>query len=156
MGTPVPATTVPITRKGDIVGRRAQYGRRWNFHLVWRPPIDDDNHDAQVPLDIRLSRLPLSLKIEKPKKLCFAVRKFESGATGRVPEQNPESSQKIKGQTLDSKLFVHRPSRTPPVSAKVCEKNGTAFHSQNRRLVRWAEHFGEEFSWLPATQPLEE
>ncbi|KER26700.1 hypothetical protein T265_13956, partial [Opisthorchis viverrini] len=42
------------------------------------------------------------------------------------------------------------------VSETICEKGGTAIHSLNRRLVRWAEHFQEQSTWSPSTQPLEE
>ncbi|CAH8445377.1 unnamed protein product [Heterobilharzia americana] len=31
------------------------------------------------------------------------------------------------------------------------EKDGSAIHSQGRRLGRWAEHFEEQFNWPPAT-----
>ena len=42
------------------------------------------------------------------------------------------------------------------VSETICEKDGTTIHSLNRRLERWAEHFQEQFTWSPSTQPLEE
>ncbi|CAH8504921.1 unnamed protein product [Heterobilharzia americana] len=37
------------------------------------------------------------------------------------------------------------------VSEVIAEKDGSAIHSQGRRLERWAEHFEEQFNWPPAT-----
>ncbi|GAA53243.1 ATP-binding cassette transporter, partial [Clonorchis sinensis] len=45
--------------------------------------------------------------------------------------------------------------RKATVSETISEKDGSLIHSQKRRLERWAEHFEEQFSWPPATQPVE-
>ncbi|KER22108.1 hypothetical protein T265_09726 [Opisthorchis viverrini] len=45
--------------------------------------------------------------------------------------------------------------RKATVSETIGEKDGSLIHSQKRRLERWAEHFEEQFSWPPATQPVE-
>ncbi|KER21331.1 hypothetical protein T265_10331 [Opisthorchis viverrini] len=45
--------------------------------------------------------------------------------------------------------------RKATVSETINEKDGSLIHSQKRRLERWAEHFEEQFSWPPATQPVE-
>ncbi|KER26834.1 hypothetical protein T265_05969 [Opisthorchis viverrini] len=44
--------------------------------------------------------------------------------------------------------------RKATVSETISEKDGSLIHSRNRRLERWAEHFEEQFSWPPATQPV--
>ncbi|GAA57431.1 hypothetical protein CLF_112710 [Clonorchis sinensis] len=44
--------------------------------------------------------------------------------------------------------------RKATVSETVSEKDGSLIHSQKRRLERWAEHFEEQFSWPPGTQPV--
>ncbi|CAH8510548.1 unnamed protein product [Heterobilharzia americana] len=41
--------------------------------------------------------------------------------------------------------------RSTTVSEAIAEKDGSAIHSQGRRLGRWAEHFEEQFNLPPAT-----
>nr|CAH8869570.1 unnamed protein product [Trichobilharzia regenti] len=42
-------------------------------------------------------------------------------------------------------------SKKQGVSDTVCEADGTPITSLKRRLERWAEHFGKQFSWPPAS-----
>ncbi|CAH8590969.1 unnamed protein product [Dicrocoelium dendriticum] len=37
------------------------------------------------------------------------------------------------------------------ISETICEEDGTLITNLQRRLERWAEHFGSQFSWPPAT-----
>jgi hypothetical protein len=46
-------------------------------------------------------------------------------------------------------------SKKSNVSETITEQDGTAIYSQKRRLERWAEHFKEQFSWPPSTEPLQ-
>ena len=45
--------------------------------------------------------------------------------------------------------------KKPVVSETITEKDGSVIHSQQRRLERWAEHFGEQFNQPPATEALQ-
>ena len=46
-------------------------------------------------------------------------------------------------------------SRKPGVSETITEKDGSVIHSQQRRLERWAEHFGEQSNQPPATESVQ-
>ncbi|CAH8608431.1 unnamed protein product [Heterobilharzia americana] len=44
-----------------------------------------------------------------------------------------------------------RQKRSTAVNETIAEKDGSAIHSQRRRMERWAEHFQEQFIWPPAS-----
>ncbi|GAA57568.1 ATP-binding cassette transporter [Clonorchis sinensis] len=112
--------------------------------------VDDKNRSAVVPFRCLTAMPPEGCMDDKNAQVGrISPEETQLGGRFEVHAQRTDSHKHwISSRSADLNQSV--------VSETICENEGKTIHSQNRRLERWAEHFKEQSSWNPSTQPVEE